>query len=147
MQLIGGLQVALKRQEIHLQGCKIRVGDLLTESNKIDYHSIYFSFLFIGREPSDDLKITALLQIIFCSCATETTLCVKMAVRFPELSESDLIVGNCEKQTQSWNDKTIIELGYPKMSCLADQLFSFAFGFGSPLTITIFAQPRLIIVN
>ena len=42
-----------------------------------------------------------------------------MAVRFPELSESDLIVGNCEKQTQSSNDKTIIELDCRKISCLA----------------------------
>ena len=38
-----------------------------------------------------------------------------MAFRFPELSESDLIVGNCKKnQTHSSSDKTIIEFGYRK---------------------------------
>ena len=39
-----------------------------------------------------------------------------MAVRFPKLSESDFIVENCEKQTKSSNDKTIIEFGYRKIS-------------------------------
>ena len=43
-----------------------------------------------------------------------------MAVRSPELSESDLIVGNCKKKkkkkNQSSNDKTIIELRYRKIS-------------------------------
>ena len=51
-----------------------------------------FSFLFIGRvwSANNSLKITALLQIIFCSCVIELRSCVKMADRFPKQAESDL---------------------------------------------------------
>ena len=47
------------------------------ESNN-NYHSMLFSFLFIGREPTtwpanNCPQISVLLQIIFCSCVIETT--------------------------------------------------------------------------
>ena len=58
-----------------------------------------------------------LLQMLrSCVIQLKPRSCVKMAVRFPELSESDLIVGNCEQKTQSSNDKAIIELGCRKIS-------------------------------
>ena len=46
---------------------------------KQNYHSLYFSFLFISRElitwPANNcLQISVLLQITFCSCIIETTL-------------------------------------------------------------------------
>ena len=50
-----------------------------TNNNNNNYHSMDFSFLFIGREltmwPANNcLQISVLLQIMFCSCVIETML-------------------------------------------------------------------------
>ena len=91
-------------------------------------------FLFIGRElttwPANNcLRIMVCscamsfncfwLQILFCSCVNETTLFSLRSLfrengrslRFPKIF--------LEKQTRRSNDKTIIELGYRKISWLA----------------------------
>ena len=98
-----------------------------TKYNNGHYHSMQF-FLFIGRQPTtwtsnNCLQIMSCscamlsncvwLQIIFCSCVNETTRdrsCVKKgrSLRFPKIF--------IKKQTWWSNDKTIIELGYRKIS-------------------------------
>ena len=92
-------------------------------SNKWTYNSINFFFLFIGREPTtwpanNCLKISVLLQIIFCSCVIETTL---LCENGSSLSWAFRKRFNCWelwkiKLTQSSNDKIIIELSYRKIS-------------------------------
>ena len=53
---------------------------------------------------------------IFYSCVIQTTLsCLKMADRFPELLESDL-TSSVDQKNSDRIDKTIIELGYCKIS-------------------------------
>ena len=98
-----------------------------TKYNNGHYHSMQF-FLFIGRQPTtwtsnNCLQIMSCscamlsncvwLQIIFCSCVNETTRdrsCVKKgrSLRFAKIF--------LKKQTRWSNDKTIIELGYRKIS-------------------------------
>ena len=98
-----------------------------TKYNNGHYHSMQF-FLFIGRQPTtwtsnNCLQIMSCscamlsncvwLQIIFCSCVKETTRdrsWVKKgrSLRFPKIF--------IKKQTWWSNDKTIIELGYRKIS-------------------------------
>ena len=98
-----------------------------TKYNNDHYHSMQF-FLFIGRQPTtwtsnNCLQIMSCscamlsncvwLQIIFCSCVNETTRdrsCVKKgrSLRFAKIF--------LKKQTRWSNDKTIIELGYRKIS-------------------------------
>ena len=98
-----------------------------TKYNNGHYHSMQF-FLFIGRQSTtwtsnNYLQIMSCscamlsncvwLQIIFCSCVNETTRdrsCVKKgrSLRFPKIF--------IKKQTWWSNDKTIIELGYRKIS-------------------------------
>ena len=100
------------------------------ERNKIIIRCKLF-FLFIGRRPTTwpannclqimlcwcaMLSNCVWLQIIFCSCVNETTRdrsCVKKgrSLRFPKIF--------VKKQTWWSNDKTIIELGYRKMSWFA----------------------------
>ena len=85
-------------------------------------------FLFVGRKPTTwpannclqimvsscaMLSNCVWLQIIFCSCVNETTRdrsCVKKgrSLRFAKIF--------LKKQTRWSNDKTIIELGYRKIS-------------------------------
>ena len=84
---------------------------------------IFFSFLFIDREPTtwpanNCLQISVLLQIIFCSCVIETTL---LCENGRSLSWAFKKRFNCWelwkiKLTQSLNDKIIIELDYRKIS-------------------------------
>ena len=101
-----------------------------TKYNNDHYHSMQF-FLFIGRQPTtwtsnNCLQIMSCscamlsncvwLQIIFCSCVKETTRdrsWVKKgrSLRFPKIF--------IKKQTWWSNDKTIIELGYRKISWFA----------------------------
>ena len=98
-----------------------------TKYNDGHYHSMQF-FLFIGRQPTtwtsnNCLQIMSCscamlsncvwLQIIFCSCVNETTrdrYCMNKgkSLRFPKIF--------IKKQTWWSNDKTIIELGYRKIS-------------------------------
>ena len=98
-----------------------------TKYNNGHYHSMQF-FLFIGRQPTtwtsnNCLQIMSCscamlsncvwLQIIFCSCVKETKRdrpWVKKgrSLRFPKIF--------IKKQTWWSNDKTIIELGYRKIS-------------------------------
>ena len=98
-----------------------------TKYNNGHYHSMQF-FLFIGRQPTtwtsnNCLQIMSCscamlsncvwLQIIFCSCVNETTrdrYCMNKgkSLRFPKIF--------IKKQTWWSNDKTIIELGYRKIS-------------------------------
>ena len=98
-----------------------------TKYNNGHYHSMQI-FLFIGRQPTtwtsnNCLQIMSCscamlsncvwLQIIFCSCVKEATRdrsWVKKgrSLRFPKIF--------IKKQTWWSNDKTIIELGYRKIS-------------------------------
>ena len=75
------------------------------------------------------------LQIIFCTCVKETVVSsfydrsyVKMADRFACRGYS------LKKQTRWSNDKTIIELGYCKISWFVGQLFAEAELICSPQT-------------
>ena len=79
-----------------------------------------FSFLFIGRElttwPANNcLQISVLLQIIFCSCVFETTLLCENGGSVPRAGREWFDIFSWTKQQWS-NDKTIIELGYRKIS-------------------------------
>ena len=98
-----------------------------TKYNNGHYHSMQF-FLFIGPQPTSWTSNNCLqimscscamlsncvwLQIIFCSCVNETTrdrYCMNKgkSLRFPKIF--------IKKQTWWSNDKTIIELGYRKIS-------------------------------
>jgi len=97
--------------------------------NNFDYHWIhFFSFLFIGREPTTCpannclqimvcscvvLSKRVLLQRIFCSCVIQTTFSIEKW-QIASLSCQRVM----EIWTQTWwsNDKTILELGYRKVS-------------------------------
>ena len=63
------------------------------------------------KEPTPrDLQISVWLQKIFCSCVNETTpFCVKMADRFPELSEIDLTSLVDQKNSENTKKATVIE--------------------------------------
>ena len=81
-----------------------------------------FSFLFIGRElttwPSNNRLqnlISVLLQIIFCSCVIETTLLCENGGSVPRAGRESFDILSWSKERWS-NHKTIIELGYRKIS-------------------------------
>ena len=79
-----------------------------------------FSFLFIGREltkwPANNcLQVSVLLQIIFCSCVIETTLSCENGGSVPRAGREWFHTFCWSKERWS-NDKTIIELGYRKIS-------------------------------
>ena len=136
---------------------------------KIYYHSIRFFFLSIGQEsttwPANNwLQIMVcscvvsfklvLLQIIFCSCVIGTTFS-REKWQITSLSCQEVI----ETWKQTWwsNDKTIIELGYRKISWFlsVSQVNYLPQPSGLRQIIDLlatdksryFAQPRPIIVN
>ena len=79
-----------------------------------------FSFLFIGREPTtrpanNCLQISVLLQIIFCSCVLEITLLCENGRSVARAVRECFDIFSWSKEQWS-NDKTIIELGYRKIS-------------------------------
>ena len=118
-------------------------------------------FLFIGREPTtwpanNRLQIMVCsfampsncvwLQIIFCTCVKETVVFSFLrsllrengrSLRFPRIS--------IKRNTRWSNDKTIIELGYRKISWFVS--VSQINWSARHWQITIFAQPRPIIAN
>ena len=89
------------------------------QSNNIIIRCI-FSFLFIGRElttwPANNwLQISVWQQIIFCSCIIETTLLCENGGSVPRAGREWFDIFSWSKERWS-NDKTIIELGYRKIS-------------------------------
>ena len=79
-----------------------------------------FFFLFIGWElatwPANNcLKISVLLQIIFCSSVIETTLLCENGGSVPRAGREWFDIFSWSKE-QWFNDKTIIELNYRKTS-------------------------------
>ena len=126
-----------------------------------------FFFLFIGWKPTtwpanNCLQIMVCscamssncvwLQIIFCSCVNETTrdrYCMNKgkSLRFPKIF--------IKKQTWWSNDKTVIELGYHKISWFASvshinylpQPLAWAIDLLAADNSRYFAQPRPIIGN
>ena len=81
-----------------------------------------FSFLFIGRElttwPANNCLqnlISVLRQIIFCSCVIETTLLCESCGSVPRAGREWFDIFSWSKERWS-NHKTIIELGYRKIS-------------------------------
>ena len=86
----------------------------------IVYHSMSISFLFIGRGPTtwtanNCLQISALRQIIFCSCAIGTSLLCENG-RSVSWAVREWFNVLCWSKEQWSNDKTIIELDYRKIS-------------------------------
>ena len=78
------------------------------------------SFFFIGQElttwpATNCLQISVLLQIIFCSCVIETTLLCEYGGSVPRAGREWFDIFSWSKERRS-NDKTIIELGYRKIS-------------------------------
>ena len=98
--------------------CIIPAKNLSRKTNIIQYHSTWpanncLQIMVCSCAMSSNC---VWLQIIFCSCVNETTRdrsCVKKgrSLRFPKIF--------IKKQTWWSNDKTIIELGYRKISWFA----------------------------
>ena len=83
-------------------------------------HDVFFAFLFIDRElttwPANNcLEMSVLLQIIFCSYVIETSLLCENGRSFPRAGWEWFDIFSWSKERCS-NDKTIIELGYRKIS-------------------------------
>ena len=120
----------------------------------ISFHGFFF-FLFIFQElttwPANNcLQIRVLLQIIFCSCALETTLLCEHGGSVPRAGGEWFDIFRWSKERWS-NDKTIIELGpYGKISWLVS-VSQINYLIITDLLATdksrYFAQPRPIIVN
>ena len=78
-----------------------------------------FSFLFIGRESStwpanNYLQLSALPQIIFCSCVIETTLFYEDGGSSPRAGRERFVIIKWSKELWS-NDKTIFEVVHRKV--------------------------------
>ena len=73
-----------------------------------------FSFLFISREHTTWPKNNC-LQIMFCSCLTETSLLCENGGSVPRAGRERFDIFSWSKERWS-NDKTLIELGYRKVS-------------------------------
>ena len=116
---------------------------------------MYF-FLLIGRElttwPANNcLQIIVLLQIIFCSCIIETTILCENGGSVPRAGRDwfDMFIWWKERWS---NEKTIIELGYCKISWFVtvsqiSYLQLFIFDLLATDKSRYFAQLRSIIVN
>lgn len=84
---------------------------------------MYSSLPFIDQElttwpANTSIRISVLLQIMFCSCSMKLRSCMKIAVRFPAAGREWFDIFSGEKEWWS-NGKTIIELSYHKISWFA----------------------------
>ena len=115
-----------------------------------------FSFLFTDRElttwPANNcLQIIVLLQIIFCSCIIESTILCENGESVPRAGREWFDMFSWWKERWS-NEKTIIELGYCKISWFAtvsqiSYLQLFIFDLLATDKSRYFVQLRSIIVN
>ena len=120
-----GIEVLLTSLYLHSPCVHSRLSSNLTICEHVKKRIIIiiirylFSFVFIGRKPTtwpanNCLQISDLLQM-FCSCAIKTTLSCENGGSLPRPVREWF--DNFSWSKEQWsNDKTIIELGYRKIS-------------------------------
>ena len=97
----------------------LRNTDNKGHNNNLMYSSLPFIVQELTTWPANNsIRISVLLQIMFCSCSMKLRSCMKIAVCFPAAGREWFDIFSGEKEWWS-NGNTIIELGYHKISWFA----------------------------